>query len=108
MYEGASNARSIFKRITLNSAAKGRLECLVRRSVKLRGGETMDIEKVAFESKEPVKGFTVKASYLTNPNNEYALVQIFRDGEQIRQFLFPAYKIWNIAAHFEDIVSRMG
>ena len=26
------------------------------------------------------------------------------DAQVVREFLFPAYKIWNIAAHFKDIV----
>jgi hypothetical protein len=59
-------------------------------------------EKVAFES--PVdRGFSVKATYLTEPKGD-ALIEVFRDGEPLRWFLFPAYKIWNIAAHFSDIV----
>ena len=61
------------------------------------------IEKVAFESKEPDRGYTVKASYLIEPSSE-ALVEIHKDGQLDRKFLFPAYKIWNIAAHFSDIV----
>lgn len=64
--------------------------------------EEIVIDKVAFES--PVdRGFSVKASYLTQPKGD-ALIEIFRDGEKLRWFLFPAYKIWNIAAHFGDIV----
>ena len=61
------------------------------------------IEKVAFESKEPDRGYTVKGSYLIEPKGE-ALIEIFKDGVILRKFLFPAYKIWNIAAHFSDIV----
>lgn len=60
-------------------------------------------EKVAFESKQPDRGYTVKATYLLQPKGE-ALIEIFKDGEKIRWFLFPAYKVWNIAAHFSDIV----
>jgi hypothetical protein len=63
-----------------------------------------NIDKIAFESKEPDRGYTVKASYLLAPNAGDALVEIFKDGEPLRQFLFPAYKVWNIAAHFKDIV----
>jgi hypothetical protein len=65
---------------------------------------SMEIEKTAFESKAPDRGFTVKASYLKQPNDGDALIEIFRDGTKVREFLFPAYKIWNIAAHFSDIV----
>lgn len=60
-------------------------------------------EKVAFESKEADRGYTVKCSYLIEPSSE-ALVEIFKNGQIVRRFLFPAYKIWNIAAHFSDIV----
>ncbi len=62
------------------------------------------IDKQAFSSKQPNRGFTVKASYLKEPKGD-ALVEIYREGEPYRRFLFPAYKIWNIAAHFDDIVS---
>lgn len=64
----------------------------------------MDIDKIAFESKTPDRGYSVKASYLKQPDSGDALVEIFKDGIKLREFLFPAYKIWNIAAHFSDIV----
>ena len=63
------------------------------------------IDKEAFASKEPDRGFTVKAFYLKQPNDGDALVEIYRDEQPYRRFLFPAYKIWNIAAHFSDIVT---
>jgi hypothetical protein len=63
-----------------------------------------EIESIIFESKDPLHGFTVKASYLKKPNNGDALVEMFKEGEKIREFIFPAYKIWNIAAHWKDIV----
>lgn len=61
------------------------------------------IEKEAFASKQPDRGFTVKAHYLQEPKGD-ALVEIFKDEKPYRRFLYPAYKIWNIAAHFSDIV----
>jgi len=64
----------------------------------------MEIDKLAFESKEPDRGYTVRASYLKEPDARDALVEIFKDGKPLRQFRFPAYKVWNIAAHFRDIV----
>ena len=67
-------------------------------------GEGHEIESIAFESEKPDRGYTVKASYLKKPNNGDALIQVSKDGSVIREFLFPAYKIWNIAAHFSDIV----
>lgn len=64
-----------------------------------------EIEKAAFEGpKEPDRGYTVKASFLKEPNAGDALIEVFKEGKLVREFLFPAYKIWNIAAHFKDIV----
>lgn len=64
-----------------------------------------EIEKVAFDSSAtPDRGFSVRASYLKPPHQADALIEIFRDGRGIRAFRFPAYKIYNIAAHFRDIV----
>jgi len=64
-----------------------------------------EVEKIAFEGPpEPDRGFTVRASYLKQPNKGDALIEIFKDGQPHRQFLYPAYKIWNIAAHFGEIV----
>ena len=69
-------------------------------------GTTIEIDKQAFSSeKEPDRGFTVKAFYLKAPNNGDALIEVFRDGNPYRRFLYPAYKIWNIQAHFSDIVN---
>lgn len=62
----------------------------------------LEIEKIAFESPND-RGFTVRGSYLKNAQGD-ALIEIFKDGQPLRKFLFPAYKIWNIAAHFSDIV----
>jgi len=64
-----------------------------------------EIEKIAFEGpKEPDRGYTVRASYLKAPNDGDALIEVMLEGIPVRTFLFPAYKIWNIAAHFKDIV----
>ena len=48
------------------------------------------------------RGFNLKAWYLKDSSD--ALVEIKKDGKDFRKFLFPAYKIYNIAAHFTDIV----
>lgn len=65
----------------------------------------MKVDTIAFEGpKNPYKGHTVKASYLKTPKGQ-SLVEIFKDSLLVRRFLFPSYKIWNIAAHFEDIVN---
>ncbi len=65
----------------------------------------IEIESLAFEGPKagPDRGYTVKASYLKEPKGE-ALIEIFKDAKPLRAFLFPAYKVWNIAAHFSDIV----
>lgn len=64
----------------------------------------MKIDKLVFESKESDRGYTVRAHYLKEPDAGDVLVEIFKDGQPLRQFMFPAYKVWNIAAHFQDIV----
>lgn len=62
------------------------------------------VKQEAFHSSAPDRGFVVKAFYLEEPNSGDALVEIYKEGQPYRRFLFPAYKIWNIAAHFTDIV----
>lgn len=49
------------------------------------------------------RGFRVQCWYLADTKAN-ALIEITREGQSVRTFLFPAYKIWNIAAHFGDIV----
>lgn len=69
------------------------------------GDNEPEIDKVAFDSADkPDRGFTVRASYLKEPHKGDALIEIFRDGKPLRRFLYPAYRIFNIAAHFSDIV----
>jgi hypothetical protein len=64
----------------------------------------IEIEKIAYEGPpQSDRGFTVRATYLKSPKGN-ALIEIFRDGTLYREFLYPAYKIYNIAAHFRDIV----
>ena len=52
------------------------------------------------------RGFNVKAWYLKNTEESKgdALIEIRYGSELIREFLYPAYKIYNIGAHFHDIV----
>jgi len=52
------------------------------------------------------RGFHVEAWYLvdTEESSGDALIQISYNGKIVREFIFPSYKIWNIAAHFSDIV----
>jgi hypothetical protein len=51
-------------------------------------------------------GYQFIATYLKEPNGE-ALIEIKKDGELVKEFLFPGYKIWNIAAHAQDIVAGL-
>lgn len=67
--------------------------------------EQYEVESVAFEGpKAPDRGYTIRASYLKEPHAANALIEIFKDGQLARRFLFPAYKIYNLSAHFGDIV----
>lgn len=64
-----------------------------------------DIDQVAFEGpKTPDRGYTMKVSYLKPPKNGDALVEVMNDGVVVREFLFPAYKIYNLQAHFSQII----
>jgi len=60
------------------------------------------VEKIAFQSPE-IKGFKIAAWYLTEPVGD-CLVKITKGSDLIREFLYPAYKVWNIAAHAEEII----
>ena len=55
-----------------------------------------------YETK-PDRGFVFRAINLDNGKGD-ALIQVERDGKTIREFNFPAYKVWNIAAHANDII----
>ncbi len=64
-----------------------------------------EIQDIAFEGpKPPYLGYTIRASYLKEPHGADALIEVIKDGQVIRQFMFPAYKIYNLQAHFRDIV----
>jgi len=61
-------------------------------------------EKVAFEVEK--RGYYFKATYLTEPNGD-ALIEISKNNKMVKEFLFPAYKIWNISAHSDDIIDGL-
>lgn len=52
------------------------------------------------------RGFTAQCWYLSDTESSKgdAYIEIKRDGEMVWSFLYPAYKVYNIAAHFNDIV----
>jgi hypothetical protein len=62
----------------------------------------MKKDKLAFEQRD--RGFKIKVFYLLEPKGD-ALVEIFYGRKKIRKFLYPAYKIFNLSAHFSDIVN---
>lgn len=59
-------------------------------------------DKVAFETE--ARGLKFVATYLIHPKGE-ALIELSRDGQMVKSLLWPAYKIWNIAAHADDIAA---
>jgi len=44
----------------------------------------------------------VTGSYADEDN-----ITIYRDGEPFRTFTYPAYKIWNIPAHLDELVESL-
>ena len=65
------------------------------------------------ENKEPLfniddRNFNVKAWYLKDDEKNNikgdALIELRHNDKLIRELIYPAYKIYNIAAHFNDIV----
>ncbi len=66
--------------------------------------ENIKIGKVAFEGEK--RGYYFKATYLEEPKGE-ALIEILKAGEIVKEFLFPAYKIYNISAHADDIINGL-
>lgn len=60
--------------------------------------------EVAFD--EQHRGYRFVATYLQEPKGE-ALIEIFKGDAVIKSTLWPAYKIWNIAAHADDIVESL-
>lgn len=58
--------------------------------------------ELAFQKKD--RGFGVSAWYDADDKCQDAIIEITRDGQPLRSFTYPAYRIWNIAAHFRDMV----
>lgn len=48
------------------------------------------------------RGYRVRVWRLTDPKD--ALVEFDHGVENLRKYLIPAYKMWNVAAHFNDMV----
>ena len=62
----------------------------------------MEKGKLIFETKSD-RGFVFKAWELPESKGD-AKIEVERDGKLIREFTFPAYKVWNIPAHADDII----
>lgn len=56
-----------------------------------------------YETK-PDRGFVFRAYEIPDSQGD-ALIEVERDGKVVRSFTFPAYKVWNIAAHANDIIN---
>jgi len=56
-------------------------------------------KKLAFE--HSYKNFTIKAFWGDELDAE---IIILKDNKKFRVFSYPAYRVFNLAAHFEDIV----
>jgi hypothetical protein len=59
-------------------------------------------EKEAF--KVEYKGFIVTAFWNDDPKVQDANIVVTRDGAPYKEFTYPAYRIFNIAAHWSDLV----
>jgi hypothetical protein len=60
--------------------------------------------ELAYEQED--RGYIVQAWYRDDPGAD-ARIEIVRDGVLVREFDYPAYRIWNIAAHFDEIVDEL-
>ena len=61
------------------------------------------VEKLAFESPE-INGHKISAWYLKEPDGD-CLVRVTQGENLLQEFLYPAYKVWNLAAHADEIVA---
>ena len=61
-------------------------------------------DKVAYKGNHA--GYVFTGTYLFEPKG-MALIEIEKDGKLIKEFLFPAYKVFNIPAHANDIVEGL-
>ena len=61
-------------------------------------------DKIAFDHTH--RGYRFLATYLVTPKSD-ALIEISKDGVMVRSTLWPAYKVWNISAHADDIVDGL-
>jgi hypothetical protein len=60
--------------------------------------------KLAYEKED--RGYVVRAWYGASPGDP-ASIEIRKGDEVVREFQYAAYRIWNIAAHFDEIVDDL-
>lgn len=53
---------------------------------------------------ESHRGHSVKAWYLAPPDDQNALLEFTAPDGQIFQRFYPAYRVWNISAHFGEMI----
>jgi hypothetical protein len=102
----ATGTEMVYRTWTI-SISRRRGMSIMRNSIKenkMSDQEKIVKDEVAFEHE--CRGYEFKATYLHEPKGN-ALIEITKDGETVREFQFPAYKIWNIAAHADDIVDGL-
>jgi hypothetical protein len=75
---------------------------LMRKPVAAPPAEPAQGEKLAFETHE-YRGYKIKAFYL-NDGGQDARIEIWTITSMVRAFPYPAYKIWNISAHMQDVI----
>lgn len=102
----AAWARKLDHTVHVVRSLEGFLRVIEEAGLAASGGSaSFEVESVAFEGpKTPDRGYTIRASYLKKPHDADALIEVMKDGQPLRRFLFPAYKIYNLQAHFRDIV----
>lgn len=62
----------------------------------------MEKGKLIYETK-PDRGFVFKAWEMPGSKGD-ALIEVERNNTIVKSFTFPAYKVWNIPAHSNDII----
>jgi len=93
-----------FQAVTVEQAqALGLMQIGECASVDAADEPALTQSNVAFEVMTK-NGAVIKATYLPPPSQN-ALVEIIKDGAHIKSFEWPAYQIWNVAAHAEEFAA---
>ncbi len=65
-----------------------------------------NIEKGELAYDHEWRGYHIVATYLEQPAGD-ALIEITKDDDLVKEFLWPSYKVWNLVAHADDIVDGL-